>query len=311
MVWMSGRGAWRALLGLLVVGFATAVAAAPPAGEGFVGSDVCAECHKEKFQQILPSRHGQTADARTPFAQAGCETCHGAGEAHSLSEGKERGGMIVFGDRSGVAPEDQNGQCLSCHQDTNRMHWQGSPHEAEDLVCSSCHRVHQPDGVLKKATEADVCSSCHWQVRADMHKASAHPIRNGQITCSDCHSPHGAAGPSSLKALTVNQSCYTCHAEKRGPFLWEHEPVTDGCSNCHTPHGSNNPALLVRRPPQLCQQCHQLQGAGQGRAHINQVKELTLGQPNNHERFTLGGSCLNCHSQVHGSNHPSGAALQR
>jgi len=28
-------------------------------------------------------------------------------------------------------------------------------------------------------------------------------------------------------------------------------------------------------------------------------------------RFLLGGSCLNCHSQVHGSNHPSGYQLMR
>jgi hypothetical protein len=25
----------------------------------------------------------------------------------------------------------------------------------------------------------------------------------------------------------------------------------------------------------------------------------------------LGGSCLNCHSQIHGSNHPSGAGFAR
>jgi len=30
-----------------------------------------------------------------------------------------------------------------------------------------------------------------------------------------------------------------------------------------------------------------------------------------YNRFMLGRACLNCHSQVHGSNHPSGATLHR
>jgi hypothetical protein len=31
----------------------------------------------------------------------------------------------------------------------------------------------------------------------------------------------------------------------------------------------------------------------------------------NASAFLLSGSCLNCHQQVHGSNHPSGKALMR
>ena len=44
---------------------------------------------------------------------------------------------------------------------------------------------------------------------------------------------------ANLKAASVNEQCYTCHTEKRGPFLWEHAPVRESCLNCHTPHGSN------------------------------------------------------------------------
>jgi len=55
---------------------------------------------------------------------------------------------------------------------------------------------------------------------------------------------------------SINETCYTCHAERRGPFLWSHQPVQEDCTTCHTPHGSNNPALLKARTPWLCQQCH-------------------------------------------------------
>jgi DmsE family decaheme c-type cytochrome len=273
-------------------------------------------------------------DLRTPFAEKGCETCHGRGETHSMSEGEELAGLIVYGKDSGVPAEEQNARCLSCHQNTGRMHWQGSAHESADLVCTSCHLVHQPDGILGKEKESEVCTSCHWKVRADMHKASAHPVRQGLVSCTDCHDPHGSDGERSLKTMTPNQTCYKCHAEKRGPFLWEHEPVTEDCMACHSPHGSNNPALLNRRPPQLCQQCHQVIG-GTGLAnHINSELDWGGGPdtwgswgggsggrgPGNGRGGGTGGSktplilgvgCLNCHSQVHGSNHPSGPKLQR
>ncbi len=275
-------------------------------GGDYVGSDVCSECHEEKFEQILPSKHAQMNDLRAPFAREGCESCHGRGESHAMSEGESMDGIIVFGPDSPVAPRQQNAQCLDCHQDTERMFWQGSPHDSADLVCSSCHLIHQPDGVLRKTREVEVCVTCHTAVRAQLYKASAHPIRHGQITCTDCHGPHGTAGPRSLKRLTLNQQCYRCHAEKRGPFLWEHEPVSEACNACHYPHGSNYPALLVRRAPMLCQQCHQVTG-GSHAGHINEKYDWAGG----HTRFLVGASCLNCHSKVHGSNHPSGAALAR
>jgi DmsE family decaheme c-type cytochrome len=160
--------------------------------------------------------------------------------------------------------------------------------------------------VLQKEREMDVCTACHSKVRADLFKAYVHPIREGLLTCSDCHSPHGSAADKALNKLTLNQQCFSCHAEKRGPFLWEHEPVTEDCSSCHYPHGSNNPALLVRRGPMLCQECHQVIGGGAGHANVKR----DWGPPGN-LRFQVGANCQNCHSQVHGSNHPSGAALAR
>ena len=59
-----------------------------------------------------------------------------------------------------------------------------------------------------------------------------------------------------LRAAMVNEVCYRCHAEKRGPFLWMHAPVAMNCLNCHLPHGSVNQHMLVINMPVLCQRCH-------------------------------------------------------
>jgi DmsE family decaheme c-type cytochrome len=134
-------------------------------------------------------------------------------------------------------------------------------------------------------------------------KPSRHPLREGKMACTSCHSPHGSTAPASLVRNTVNETCTGCHSEKRGPFLWEHQPVTEDCHNCHDPHGSVQPSLLKARAPFLCQQCHEAAGHPSSPA-------TPQGLPGR-SAFLLGGACLNCHSQVHGSNHPSGRALMR
>jgi DmsE family decaheme c-type cytochrome len=131
-----------------------------------------------------------------------------------------------------------------------------------------------------------------------MMQRSAHPLRSGAMACTSCHNPHGSAGEASLVKTTINETCATCHAEKRGPFLWEHAPVREDCSTCHTPHGSNNVSLLKMPTARLCQSCHLL-----GHHQTVSIQQGTVWVQNR--------ACVNCHQQIHGSNHPSGAIFQR
>jgi DmsE family decaheme c-type cytochrome len=159
--------------------------------------------------------------------------------------------------------------------------------------------------VREVVSQVEVCGRCHQQQSMDMWKPSRHPLREGKMACTSCHSPHGSTAQASLLQPTVNDTCTGCHAQYRGPFLWEHQPVTEDCTNCHEPHGTVQPALLKMRPPFLCQQCHEAAG------HPS-MPETPQGLPGAMPSpFLLAGSCTNCHSQVHGSNSPSGNALMR
>jgi DmsE family decaheme c-type cytochrome len=174
------------------------------------------------------------------------------------------------------------------------------------VACASCHQVHRErDRVFDPLAQQQACFGCHPQRRADTLKSSSHPLRFGAMACSDCHDPHNGANDFLLREPGINETCYTCHAEKQGPYLWEHAPASEDCSLCHRAHGSNHPALLKRRPPLLCQQCHSPTGHP-GAAYTSADFEDAFAN-----RFMLGRACLNCHSQVHGSNHPSGATLHR
>ena len=107
-----------------------------------------------------------------------------------------------------------------------------------------------------------------------------------------------------LVKSTINETCYQCHAEKRGPFLWEHPPARENCLNCHQPHGSSHPALLNTRGHLLCQQCH-MAGFHPSTAYTG------VNAPDVSEYHIQSRNCLNCHTEVHGSNHPSGPRFTR
>jgi len=179
------------------------------------------------------------------------------------------------------------------------------------VACNDCHVVHNPvDKVRVKKTQTQVCYTCHKEQRADSYKTSTHPIEVGKVVCSDCHNPHGSAGPTLLKKNTLNETCFLCHAEKRGPVLFEHQPVVENCANCHTPHGSNITPLLKDRPPMLCDDCHDGPHASRSPAGPNMAGKISGSVTAPSSTYT-GRACMNCHVMVHGSNSPAGAFLQR
>ncbi len=278
-------------------------ASAKPASTG-----TCLRCHDEaSTATILQRPHGVTADPRTPFAREACQTCHGKSEAHVKPKkgapGKRPLPTVVFGPNSPTPAAVRNRTCLGCHESGARMMWRASEHALGGNACTSCHKVHTlKDKVLTKITQPEVCYTCHAEKRAQQYRRSRHPIREGKVVCSDCHNPHGSVGPSQLVKATVNETCYQCHADKRGPFLWEHQPVSESCVNCHDPHGSVQPKLLVKRTPWLCQECHaETRHPSDARGGIGLATS---------DRILFKG-CLNCHSRIHGSNHPSGPRFTR
>ena len=272
------------------------------------GADTCMKCHDEDNEYpIMPlfkTRHAVATDPRTPFANEQCESCHGPGGDHQVDtkEGEKKPPILNFGKDAWTPAKDQNERCLACHQNHQRIEWKGSSHEFNEVACASCHKIHvKHDPVLERSEQPKVCYSCHSNQQAKFFQASHHPVREGQMSCSECHNVHGEDGTGLMVTTEIRQKCTSCHAEKRGPFLWEHEPAAEDCTICHASHGSNLPALLKKRPPQLCQQCH----APAGHPSVSYNGSRVPSQ------FLSVKGCLNCHSQMHGTNHPSGVSPLR
>jgi DmsE family decaheme c-type cytochrome len=311
-----------ALIGILGVALPS-MAADAPKDLILKGDAKCTGCHDESDEPqptmlalhpsvlaIGKTKHGTIADGRTPT----CTDCHGESEKHLNHKGKDKPPKPdrVFTKHGQSSAEVRNGACISCHvKDSKRSHWDGSTHQTRDVACSDCHQVHAAkDKVRDKRTQPEVCFTCHKEQRSQVNKPSHHPIMEGKVACSDCHNAHGSVGPKLMKRDSVVETCYTCHMEKRGPFVHSHEPVNEDCSNCHNPHGTVTESLLKARPPFLCHQCHTPHGAGIPSLTGRTTPALTTAtvSPLNGKspiNINQGRGCLNCHTQVHGSNNPS------
>ena len=282
----------------------TSQAAAPTPQAGYVGSDTCTACHTQG-DSLKGTPHAQAKNPRSPEATHGCESCHGPGQAHVDDDAK--GHIRKFGQ---ITPAETSQTCLACHNRGNHAGWEGSAHDRRNLTCTTCHSVHSPKSTerqLVKKTQTEVCATCHKLQVAKTERAVAHmPVREGKMSCSSCHNPHGSI--TNVKNLktggSVAELCVSCHTEMRGPMLFEHAPVRENCATCHDPHGSSNDRMLVVRMPMLCQRCHI---ASKHPATLYDKDQITTNKSNR----MFGRSCVNCHSNIHGSNHPSGQFFMR
>ncbi len=328
-----GWTSWRApaILGvvsaaLLFLAVGPALAAPPPTipGATYVGSDTCKGCHEE-YANKLHGAHSKLLGTKLSKGQLqarGCEACHGPGSKHMENQA-DPATIIRFGKKSSQPTDVQSGACLQCHERGKQMLWAGSAHDARDVTCASCHTAHGPAAgaqlkVVKPVerfdsqmlpmarVQFDLCSQCHQTLAMQFKRSSHMPMRDlgeaGTMTCSSCHNPHGTVTPKLIAAPSVNQNCWNCHANKRGPHLWQHVPVIENCLNCHQAHGSNVRSLLKMQMPRLCQQCHTQSG------HDNHPYSPAASTPN---MRMYNRSCVNCHFNIHGSNHPSGTFFNR
>ncbi|MGD9589535.1 MAG: DmsE family decaheme c-type cytochrome [Pyrinomonadaceae bacterium] len=291
-----------------------------PFDDRYVGSDTCAACHDDQFKKVAGTKHGKLHTLSSWKGKVvGCESCHGPGKDHVESSG-DVSKIISFKRLDSKAASES---CLSCHAGKEaHNNFRRGDHWRNNVGCTECHSAHGPDlpkfelgsttrvgdssaqkpGQVEKAmlraSDPQLCISCHSEVKAQFNKPFRHRVMEGTMNCSDCHNPHGGFESKQTKlSVGADAACVKCHTNKQGPFVFEHGPLKlEGCTACHTPHGSANPKMLKRRQVrQLCLECH-----------TGITEELAPGVPSFHNQAQVRyQQCTVCHTAIHGSNSSS------
>lgn len=282
----------------------------------YVGSDTCEACHEDVFKAYAHTTHATLT--RIPSWKnkvTGCESCHGPGKAH-VEGGGDKTKIISY---TGKSPKEISENCLSCHAGKEeRNNFRRGEHWRNDVGCTDCHSPHtnktgsnvassniypttanaEKPGFatirMLKANDPQLCTGCHNEVKPQFTAPFHHKVLEGAMRCSDCHNPHGGFELKQTRLATgADAACIKCHADKQGPFTYEHAPVkTEGCTACHTPHGSANARLLrYSSVNQLCLTCHSA-------AHDVGATEPAGPQHNQNAQYN---NCTVCHVKIHGS----------
>lgn len=300
---------------IAALGFGAGNAAAEPPG-----SEICKGCHEAYVETYAASKHGQVANPNSPAARGGCVNCHGDGTQHVAAGGGRGVGGIVNPASKKLTAAEKDKVCQSCHEANRHLaFWDSGKHRKSDVSCTTCHSTHGGNDMLlnvknpqiapflttSKVPQQEVCFACHRDIRGLVMRPSHHPIVEGKVKCTSCHNPHGALSPAMVNAESIKELCTTCHADKRGPFMFEHPPVEESCLNCHNPHGSRSVKLLNEKVPNLCQDCHDAaQHPGTMYDSDNNFRAPSTATSGPNTRF-LARSCMNCHNEIHGSNAPA------
>jgi DmsE family decaheme c-type cytochrome len=259
---------------------------------GAVAPGICFRCHSDYEEYAKVAGPHQICGSNG----FNCTTCH---DAH---------GQVI--------PATRKELCLECHQDAPTMAYHSSTHDQSGVACTDCHNPHprirgqrivnvshtnivRPQRRPMSVQEPEACYKCHPKIYGQTQMPSHHPIQEGKMVCSDCHDAHGQE-TGNLKEASVNLLCYKCHAEKQGPFAFEHPPVREDCGICHNPHGAVANNLLKQPAAFLCLRCHPGHYAQHRHGGINLRIDTdpTLRQP----FYT---DCSQCHQQIHGTDRIS------
>lgn len=279
----------------------------------YVGTKNCLSAchfHDKMRMDFEASTMGAQLSGKSGMPIVDCESCHGPGSLaiEGLSPEKvkndaEKGvqtscNFKTLIDLKTLPSPAKSLICLKCHTANatfNLHNWDASTHSLNDVSCSDCHNIHAgPDLIVRPRETLDMCYKCHQEISALFSLPSHHPVPEKKIFCTDCHDPHGTISDKLLRKATVKETCTMCHAEKEGPFTFEHADLMDDCTECHAPHGSIGNNLLTRDQPFLCLQCHE-----------GHWVSTASGPTSTGSKAAFYTRCTDCHSQVHGTDLPS------
>lgn len=130
----------------------------------------------------------------------------------------------------------QPGECLLCH--TTNYQETSQSYDAEGVACEACHGTvgeDHPPAVVPLRADTDYCGTCHTTTLGEW-RLTGHA--SSTVGCMDCHDPHNQEALFTV----ADDMCINCHGEDMGDYLEDlHVQKEIGCVDCH--------ALVI--PPEI------------------------------------------------------------
>ena len=160
------------------------------------GTERCLFCHGgENMTMIAQTAHGDLSNPDSPFAQRGCESCHGPGSLHVSRARGGRGFPAMLRFHSSEDVNRRNAAWTECHAqdmgDLPGIEWAGSAHDTLELTCDYCHDVHSLDNPMSDpVSQRETCADCHKKQITNHKRFESAGIVFDKLTCYDCHDVH-------------------------------------------------------------------------------------------------------------------------
>ncbi len=298
-------------------------------------AELCITCHDEYAGGAAVGMHPLgTMDRVVPqeLIEAGAQVQSGSREltcavCHSTHAADHQPLLML--------DPDSNRLCLACHEDKygETSHGGATPRHGQspiltaeqreviddwearvgpngELLCVSCHRVHDAKSKVALLTfqpkYGETCSACHphhddlfgtsHDLRTNFpdekNLADMTPSEHG--ACSACHLAHGFARQTTAAPGDPSGQCVSCHqADQCGQArLVEGTDHPDTkCTDCHNPHERRFGNYLALAEPDLCVECHAEQARLVGGPHDRTTNAVAWPD----SAPTAQGLCLPCH----------------
>ena len=262
--------------------------------------------HLSRFAEL--QRHGartgiQRADAG---GQAGLRKLPWSGKEH-VDAGGDKAKIINL---KSLSPDHASQTCTTCHNRATHALWDGSQHDQrQDWLPDVPQRAHAEGRTAAQGEDRD--RAVRHVSSADRHTSSTASIicRYAKARCPARRATTSTDRPTCklLKTgTTIDESCTSCHAEKRGPVPVGaragrrelHDLPRTARVEQRADAGRQAAVPLPALPRDLAPSADGVRRASSFRTRVTRTRSSAR-------------SCVVCHQQIHGSNAPSGKALLR
>lgn len=198
-------------------------------GFGRSVTEECINCHAGR---AAPIRDQPGAFNDPPFQELsiGCENCHGPGERHVKSAGKQAGSIV---NPAKLAPRLAENVCMNCHQSGEVRVLQPGKNYAD---FRPGQWLFDTAVILKTPVRGNEAEGDLLQHFSAMQESRCFRASGGKLSCLSCHDPHvqprNAETPAYFRA-----KCVACHNDKSCGLALKVrvDQNSNDCVACHMP----------------------------------------------------------------------------